>query len=46
MGDRKWTELLDDHDRSFGSRLTGPRWSRRQTTGDGALATSTDRRAL
>jgi class 3 adenylate cyclase len=39
MGDRRWTELLDDHDRLVRDEVGRARGHVVKTTGDGALAT-------
>ncbi|MEY2398384.1 MAG: hypothetical protein QOJ00_1558 [Actinomycetota bacterium] len=39
MGDRKWTTLLDDHDRLVRAEVARARGRLVKTTGDGALAT-------
>jgi class 3 adenylate cyclase len=39
LGDRKWRDVLDDHDRMIGTAVARSRGRLVKTTGDGALAT-------
>ncbi|MDQ1375362.1 MAG: hypothetical protein QOJ09_2700 [Actinomycetota bacterium] len=39
LGDRRWRQVLDDHDRLIGDEVTRSRGRLIKTTGDGALAT-------